>query len=317
MRHATVFAITLLLTSTAAAGDVESLLKDLMPDDAEARTAAAKELSQEKELPEDALLPVVGYIRAWLDANGDEPKSEPAPKIDGPVDHVPLVGDETSLVRVKAAPREFIGKQITITCTAEVSDYFNYGYSNASTTHFSLRCQPVDASGQFKGDDCQVYADRKVSAALVDAVSAFQEKTSKPMICRIRATLDPKRLRGDGDLGSLWSLMELLNWQFLNSDKKTWSDWQPKAPAKRQDHIKELLARLPEAAAPAMAEYCLRDTSDPVSLAVYSRLLRMPKTVRKSAADHVRKLGYKSNDKAFKRKAPAFAKSLESGKPLQ
>jgi len=313
MRRATIFLYALLITSAAAAGDVGSLLKDLASEDVEVRTAAAKELSQEKELPEDAVRPVVGYIRACLDA-AEQTTREPAPKIEGPIERVPLVGDETPLVRVKSSPQDYLGKDIIITCTAKVSDYYNFEYSDLGTALSSLRCNPVDEQRKEKDEYCHVYVDRKTFRIFIDAVAACEERDS-PIVCRLKLTINPRR-RLDV-LADSWNMFELREWQFMNSDKKTWTDWQPRKAPKLNGHFKQLLARLPESAAPAMAEFCVTDTSDGASLALYSRLLEMPKPARKSAADHVRKLGYKSKDAAFKKKAPAFAKSLESGKPLQ
>jgi len=87
-----------------------------------------------KKLPANSVAPIAQYIRLWLDATEDFP-SDPAPKIEWAIEQLPLVGDETPLVRVNAAPRDFIGEAIRITCAAEVDDYYNFGYSNAGPTH--------------------------------------------------------------------------------------------------------------------------------------------------------------------------------------
>src|SRR5205085_4409562 len=116
-----------------------------------------------------------------------------APKIDGRIRLVPLVGDETNLVRVKASPGDYVDKDIYLCGQISVSDYFGLGYSDATKTHYSFQLCPVKKNGaEVGGDYCTIYADRRIASPLVSAIADHQEQA---MLIRVKVTLSAERAK--------------------------------------------------------------------------------------------------------------------------
>ena len=133
---------------------------------------------------------------------------------------VPVVGDETPLLKLKANPRDYIRKEFIVAGALRVQDYYNYGYSEAKDTHVSLRLQEVRPNGSYTGEDISLYLSRPVSKELVEAVTKTVAGGYGAKLVRVKVTILGRRY----DEGA--SMMgELLDWQFVNAERTAWQPW--------------------------------------------------------------------------------------------
>ncbi len=138
-----------------------------------------------------------------------------------PEKKVPFKGDEIPLVRIKASPTEYVGKVFTICGGIKVYDYFNYEYSDAQHTHYSLRFVQVGKDSQLKNDDATLYLSRKVGAPIINKLLAKEEDTPSNnfALVRVKVTILPQRYDSNA-----WEMFELLDIQFPNEDWKGWDN---------------------------------------------------------------------------------------------
>src|SRR5262249_3722558 len=84
---------------------------------------------------------------------------------------ISLVGDETKLTKVKANPRDYVGREFILTGVAEVSDYFNYGYRNSQDTHYAVTFREalgtLRPGDRLDGEECHLYLRRDFSGRRV------------------------------------------------------------------------------------------------------------------------------------------------------
>ncbi|WP_430452264.1 SHD1 domain-containing protein [Rhodopirellula europaea] len=128
----------------------------------------------------------------------------------------PRVGDEVSLLKVKADPLGFVDKPLIVLGRLTVSSYYNYGYSNAERTHYSMDFDELTASGE-RGENIQLYVPRQFSAPLVDRVSESRDG----LVLRAKVKLSGARYDG----ASSWDLMEVIDWQYYSERNQGWQPW--------------------------------------------------------------------------------------------
>jgi hypothetical protein len=134
---------------------------------------------------------------------------------------VTMVGDEASLTKVKANPRDYISKEFVIVGGLAVDNYFNYGYLEAEKTHVSLYLRETRADGSLTGEYAYLYLSRSISAALVEAITKTVDEGYGGKIVRVKVAI----LRSRNTEGSSSPLAELLDWQFLNAQGTGWQPW--------------------------------------------------------------------------------------------
>jgi hypothetical protein len=142
-------------------------------------------------------------------------------------DHVttiPISGIETPVSALMAKPREYLGKPVIISGCVQVDNYYNYGYENASKTHFSLRfgelTKDVKVTSQLT-----VYAKRDLAGPLIDDIIKVQRGGgSKAVRLMVMIT---QRSFSDGEFGEN---VELVDWQYLNRATGQWAEWAHKPP---------------------------------------------------------------------------------------
>jgi hypothetical protein len=270
-------------------------VKPLESEDQKARTAFAGRLVQFDSLPTNSTPSVLVFAKRELTdfrARKIKPIADGAPVIVT----VPLVGDEASLVRLKASPKEFIDKDFFLVGALSVESYFNYGYGNAGETHFSLRLTPVTKDGERgPGDGVFVYAVRQLATPLVDAIANREEAGASGMVVRVKVSLLSSRTADPTDS---WDNLELRDWQVLSDDRKSWVAWQLDGAILSN----ALIARLPPADAKKMAAAILDfKTGDKVDEfiagAIEERLMLFDKKIRTAAAHSIRPLVLKIKDK--------------------
>lgn len=136
---------------------------------------------------------------------------------------IPLKGDETSLIRVKADPDKYLGKEIIICGGVAISDYYNFGYENSHNTHYSLKFVELGKDTNQKGEDVSLYFQKRLGAAIIQTITkeAEQSKGNFYKIARVKVLLDSHRFAD----GKQWDLLEVRDVQFLRDNKKDWMPW--------------------------------------------------------------------------------------------
>lgn len=135
----------------------------------------------------------------------------------GEVKVVPVVGDETSLVKVKANPRDYVGKEFILVGGLKVIDYYNYGYGEAKRTHVSLSLREVRADGTYTQNDISLYLSRSVSKKLVEAITKVVAGGYGAKLVRAKVTILPHRYEEGESM-----MAEMLDWQFRNAAGTGW-----------------------------------------------------------------------------------------------
>ena len=136
------------------------------------------------------------------------------------VKSIPFIGDETPLAKVMANTDEYVGKTFIVVGGIRVMDYYNYKYKSAKGTHVSFDFTEVRMGGS-RGDSMRLYARRSIAGPLVEEVS----RASSPGLTkavRAKITILPERYSGSSNMA------ELLDWQFLSPDHKSWGPWMNK-----------------------------------------------------------------------------------------
>lgn len=151
-------------------------------------------------------------------ADGARTLAQTADKDSAPRKPIKLLGDETQLQKIKAAPQEYVGKPFVMTGGIRVDDYYNFGYNEAQSTHYSLRFE--QALGPDKiGEDCTLYLRRDVGREIVNKILAKSDPQKLARI-RVKAVIDPAHFEPNG-----WDCMELLDVQFSTPDYNGWGPW--------------------------------------------------------------------------------------------
>ena len=133
---------------------------------------------------------------------------------------VPVVGDETPLVKVKANPRDYIDKPFILVGALSVTDHYAGRYSEAKASRVSLCLDELRADASRTGDIIDLYVSRSFSKALVDAVTETTEKGYAGKLVRVRATIVRDRYDDKAPAQA-----ELLDWQFSNAARTGWQPW--------------------------------------------------------------------------------------------
>lgn len=197
------------------ASDGLKLLEAIQSDDQTIRRKAAVKL-EAMLLPLEAIAPILKYLEleiATTQSVNQERSTEP-------LKEMPLVGDETSLVRIEADPQSFIDKGINITGVISPSSYYNYGYDDAESTHYSFDFRETNRSLEIIGD-ATVYASKEFSAILLERATSARETGASGAVVRLKVVLKSDRYSGAGS----WDLLEANDWQFYDVKKGSWSSW--------------------------------------------------------------------------------------------
>jgi hypothetical protein len=293
------FVMALAPTSVAPQDDT-AVLDKLRSVERTTRVKALQELRTQAKIPADVLAELPSLARRELIESLYSASLKPGGKA---VDAVPLTGEETSLVRVKANPGDYVGRTFIVCGAVNVIDYYNYGYDNAKETHYSLGFREMGAGATF-GESATVYLPRSLGGGLVEGIVKTEETGLRGgRLLRMRVTIDADRYkeREQSDM------FELLDWQFVSEDRKSWKPWTFEGVRS----CFELLERAGSRAVPFLIEVLIAPPEDEFrwvddlirSLAVES-IGRMDTKSRESA---LQKLRFQLN----KTKAPSAKKWLQ------
>jgi hypothetical protein len=199
--------------------EIQKLIKQLASINRIDRLEAARQFDAMPKLPAEAVKPLLRFARSEL-TDAVVPKRSP---IRGErLAEIPFVGDETALVRIKANPNEFVGEPFVIGGMVQVSDLYAGAYRNSSNSYYSLTFMPLTKSAEPDyRDSAYLYVPRQFGAALIEQLATREEGGFDGTVLRARVTLDRNRYQDPES----WEYLELLDWQFLSDDRKTWTPW--------------------------------------------------------------------------------------------
>ncbi len=132
------------------------------------------------------------------------------------------LADETVLIKVKASARSYVGRPFIMRGVLDISDYYNYGYENAGSTHAAYKFTPVDKDGRREIERANVYLQRIYSGPLSEKLVEASQKKSKRLM-RIKCTILPERFASSEEFG--WQFLELVDWQLYDKEKDDWAPW--------------------------------------------------------------------------------------------
>jgi len=173
-----------------------------------------------------------------------------------------LVGDETNVATVKVKPKDYLDKPFLICGGVKLNDYYNFGYSNAKATHYSLDFWPMNAKGRYDRDFAHLYQVRTLGDDVVDVLAnlkASGEGGTLPMRFKVTVSSgyaiernvragetvdlrdysrrmqeaisknDEPEIRGD--------MYEVVDWQFYDFVQNQWGPWHSEAtPASKAEN---------------------------------------------------------------------------------
>lgn len=150
-----------------------------------------------------------------------EKNSKLQEQIGGSASTVPFTGEETPLTTVKAYPEKYIGKTFVVIGRVGVSDFYSYKYEGAKGTHVSLRFAELRQDMSRTGVEMDLYVKREISENLVEKITKAVDSGHNSELIRVKASILGNRYNPN----CMNIQAELIDWQFLSSDKKSWQDW--------------------------------------------------------------------------------------------
>ena len=97
------------------------------------------------------------------------------------VTHLTLLGDETHISAINAAPRSYIDKAIVIVGAVKTANYYNFSYSEDSANFYSLSFYELTEDMKIIGE-LAIYARRSFAKPLIDAVLRNEEKGNGKLV---------------------------------------------------------------------------------------------------------------------------------------
>jgi len=144
---------------------------------------------------------------------------------EGRITFIKRLGDETHIAEIRTYPTKYLEKPIILVGVVDTANYYNFGYENASTTHYSLKFTESTEDVKSLGD-LDVYASRKFAKPLVDAILGVESKGGALLV-----RLEVKVTARSFQRRDFQEAVELVDWQLPNESKSGWSPWYFKSKA--------------------------------------------------------------------------------------
>ncbi len=126
------------------------------------------------------------------------------------------------MTRLRANPQDYIGKEFVISGAIAISDYYNFGFSDSSDTHYSFKFIEVDKDFHPR-ESGHVYLSRPLGRGLAEWVTKGQEDGFDAGFVSLKCTVDPVRIRGNSE--QIDGHLEVIEWRFMNTTKDGWGPW--------------------------------------------------------------------------------------------
>ncbi len=214
---------------------VTELMRRLKLTDHANRTDAAKAVVRMQSLPESALNPVVSYL--GLEAI-EALRWKEGPR--GKIEVLPVVGDEVSLDRFKAAPMRYINRPFVVAGWLERSSNDNFQFHAARDAYKSFSVKLAGLDGRSGGGLLNVHIPRYIGSLLTDHLEDAVNRQDGIKIrfrCMIQSANIDRHFKFFVEIGQPRSvtqtdiatfgreLIEATDWQVLAPDGKSWMPW--------------------------------------------------------------------------------------------
>jgi hypothetical protein len=200
------------------------IVRALRSSDRAERYDAITKVSRLDKVPESLLEPIASFIRLEV-SDAIAPDGPAQVGNQGPITEVPLVGDEVSLVRLKANPDDYIGKTFVLCGGIRVSTLNQNSGKFTSSDYYSFTFRSVDSKVRMGEDLALIYMSRSIGRPLSDLAIGAEEKGFQGALVRLKCTVDPKSLLQPDAKEFILVVIEALDWQRLGSDRKRWTPW--------------------------------------------------------------------------------------------
>ncbi len=204
----------------APGADLQPIIAGLKSSDRVERNKAITQIRAMDKVPPAVAEPLVGYVKLELENlvvppdMGDSKKAE----------KIPLTGEEVSLTRIKANPKQYIDREFIMCGGISISDYYNFGYTNAADTHYSLDLLLVDKKAITTRDpNGHVYLSKDLGGKLAEAATKSQEMGFSGLLMRVKCTI--YSFRCGSDESNADDSIEVLDWQSVNKEGTGWNPW--------------------------------------------------------------------------------------------
>jgi hypothetical protein len=135
--------------------------------------------------------------------------------------------DETSLVRIKADPKKYIGETFIISGGGLIGSYYKYGYRESKLTHTNIIFIELGKNSSEHGERAYLYAHRVRCKPIIDELVEVLEQNKVKgtgRVFRVKATIaHDKFYQGK----KRWNMLELRDLQFAipGTDPVEWEPW--------------------------------------------------------------------------------------------
>ncbi len=215
-------ALSMLMQGQIGGAKPSELIALLSSADRMKRYEAAVALAKLPRVPENALDAIVGYLKLEV-TQAMVPEGGRAREGGKPLVRLPVLGDEITLSRIKANPSTYVERPFILVGAATMSDYYNYGFTNAVNDYYSLSLTVAAKNGQL-GEVVSLYMFRFDGAALAERITRVEEREQfVGMAVRLRCVIHRDRL--ESDLSKATESIEVIDWQVLSDDAKSWMPW--------------------------------------------------------------------------------------------
>jgi hypothetical protein len=215
--------IAAIIIGQVPAAKVNDAIHKLGLEDRLERRAACEVLKGAKSLPESAVEPIISYLKLEVEQAMIPPPREHRLR-EGDVAILPVLGDETSIARIKANPQEYIGKDFILVGGISVSDYYNFGFREAAADFYSFRMHTATQRGALTSDSVAVYVSRFDGTVLAELATKSEEQKGNVLLAvRLRCTIHTNRLQGD--TANAVNSIQATDWQVLAPDGNSWMPW--------------------------------------------------------------------------------------------
>jgi hypothetical protein len=148
--------------------------------------------------------------------------AETAPDYDR--ESIPLIGDETNLVLVKAKPQNYVDKPFFICGIVRSGNGFLFAYTDAKPTHYCLYFDSLNSKGQ-RGQDCSLFARRNMGDDIIKILAKLDEQKVH-LLMRFKVTISSHYVKTFDDAADQY---EVLDWKFYDGTNKKWGPWHSEA----------------------------------------------------------------------------------------
>jgi hypothetical protein len=200
--------------------DLSGIASNLRSTERDRRFEALEQVEAMREVSAELLEPLVSFVKREAEYSLIPDMEKTAGT---KIDSVTLTGEEVSLVRIKGNPQDYTGKDFILCGGVATSNYYNFGYSNASPTHYSYRFFQVDKDGKVASNEsADLYLPKAIGKAFAEDVTQVMEQGADAKLVRLRCHVDPERVGTNHE--RILSMIEVRDWQFQGRTGG-WKPW--------------------------------------------------------------------------------------------